>query len=43
MNKSNFWQQSGSDHHIPDPAAVPRGKTKVQNHQLERLQQSSRQ
>ncbi|WP_460527637.1 hypothetical protein [Hafnia psychrotolerans] len=38
MNKSNFWPQSGSDHQIPHLVAMFRGKTKVQNHQLENLQ-----
>ncbi len=45
LNKSNFRQQSGSDHHIPDPVAVswyPVAK-KVQNHSLGYLQQDSRQ
>lgn len=32
LNKSNFWLQSGSDHHIPDPVAVSHGKEKVQDH-----------
>ncbi|MBU9843911.1 hypothetical protein J1784_02610 [Rahnella sp. FRB 231] len=28
LNKSNFWQKSGSDHHIPDSLAVSRSKKK---------------
>lgn len=43
LNKSNFWPQTGSEHHIPDPVAIFRGKTKVQNHQLESLQQGAHQ
>lgn len=43
LNKSSFWPQSGSDHHIPDSLVVSRGKTKVQNHQLESLQQGAHQ
>ncbi|WP_188474728.1 hypothetical protein [Hafnia psychrotolerans] len=43
MNKSNFWSLSGSDPHIPDNIAVPRGKTKVQSDQLGSLQQGAHQ
>lgn len=39
LNKSNFCGPAGSDHSPSDRAATYRGKAKVQDHQLESLQQ----
>ncbi|NIH15510.1 hypothetical protein [Serratia symbiotica] len=39
LNKSNFWPARGSDHSHSVKIATFRGQAKVQNHQLEDLQQ----